>query len=588
MNDYSSPCSDCLEALETLELSNSATEADIKQAHRDLVKVWHPDRFEADSRLRSKAEAQLKKVNTAQDHLRMHWSPNVSPKENGPVTQDWTEVRTEPQPEYESVHPEIDVDTRTDQPTSLRYGKVLLRAVWRLFKLCLFAVLAVAVAAIVLLGMVAALSDYWSNEERIHNEPFFQSSGKRFFISITEWTGLPPTAARGFVFLFSALFILAAVLGQMIWGFAVDHSVISIVCVGITCLAVVAWAVLREQEHEFGFVPPGSKPPTSVSWVMGAVVLASVACATPLLLNEWPLQGNLGTPFLTNSTEVKTQAAAPLSVDSSDDAMEQPEPTDLREPMATKTMVVIGSVDLIQPADKQCQKVNCWWEIVGSHGQGAQDGWVVFAKPKPDLRTETTACVTAQFPLQKDPNPFLSNEAAAAHYPRLVSYHSADASASWGVYEVSETSDTCGTESNISVPTPMSEVNAPDVGNGTTQTVSDALSAWATAEESNDPARQAECYSDKIDRYFLSRNVSKDYVRDYMTTWLKEHSRRVVTFSPKDIAVEDESTEQVKVRLVKDVVTKDDQGSSERLTRSILYLRKENGQWKIFSEQDLK
>ena len=144
------------------------------------------------------------------------------------------------------------------------------------------------------------------------------------------------------------------------------------------------------------------------------------------------------------------------------------------------------------------------------------------------------------------------------------------------------------TESNISAPTSISEVNAPDVANGTTQTVSDALSAWATAEESNDPARQAECYSDQIDRYFLSRNVSKDYVRDYMTTWLKEHSRRVVTFSPKDIAVEDESTEQVKVRLVKDVVTKDDQGSSERLTRSILYLRKENGQWKIFSEQDLK
>jgi hypothetical protein len=114
------------------------------------------------------------------------------------------------------------------------------------------------------------------------------------------------------------------------------------------------------------------------------------------------------------------------------------------------------------------------------------------------------------------------------------------------------------------------------------------LTVWARAEESNDPVQQAECYSTHIDRYFLSRNVSKDYVRDYMTTWLKEHSRRVVTFSPKDIALEDESTAQAKVRLVKDVVTEDDQGTSERFTRSVLYLRNEDGHWKIFSEQDFK
>ena len=73
-----------------------------------------------------------------------------------------------------------------------------------------------------------------------------------------------------------------------------------------------------------------------------------------------------------------------------------------------------------------------------------------------------------------------------------------------------------------------------------------------------------------------------------MTTWFKEHTPRVVTFVPKNIALEDESTGQVKVRLVKDVVIKNDQGTSEHFTRSVLYLRKEQGQWKIFSEQDFK
>ena len=51
--------------LDTLGLKSDATADEIKQAYRDLVKVWHPDRFAADPRLRAKAEEHLKQINAA-------------------------------------------------------------------------------------------------------------------------------------------------------------------------------------------------------------------------------------------------------------------------------------------------------------------------------------------------------------------------------------------------------------------------------------------------------------------------------------------------------------------------------------------
>jgi hypothetical protein len=53
------------EALDILGLHRTATVPEIKEAYRDLVKVWHPDRFGNDSRLRRKAEERLKQINIA-------------------------------------------------------------------------------------------------------------------------------------------------------------------------------------------------------------------------------------------------------------------------------------------------------------------------------------------------------------------------------------------------------------------------------------------------------------------------------------------------------------------------------------------
>jgi hypothetical protein len=48
-----------------LELRIGASEEEIKQAYKDLVNVWHPDRFSNNPRLQSKASEKLKEINLA-------------------------------------------------------------------------------------------------------------------------------------------------------------------------------------------------------------------------------------------------------------------------------------------------------------------------------------------------------------------------------------------------------------------------------------------------------------------------------------------------------------------------------------------
>jgi hypothetical protein len=61
--------------LSILELGPEATETEISNAYRELVKVWHPDRFESDPILRKKAEAKLRDINVAYEKLRGYQPP---------------------------------------------------------------------------------------------------------------------------------------------------------------------------------------------------------------------------------------------------------------------------------------------------------------------------------------------------------------------------------------------------------------------------------------------------------------------------------------------------------------------------------
>lgn len=52
-----------------LDLPIGASKNEIKQAYRELVKVWHPDRFNHDPKLQTKAEQKMKAINEAYENL---------------------------------------------------------------------------------------------------------------------------------------------------------------------------------------------------------------------------------------------------------------------------------------------------------------------------------------------------------------------------------------------------------------------------------------------------------------------------------------------------------------------------------------
>jgi hypothetical protein len=54
-----------IRARKVLGITADATPDEIRRAHRDLIKVWHPDRFGDDSRLQARAEEELKRINGA-------------------------------------------------------------------------------------------------------------------------------------------------------------------------------------------------------------------------------------------------------------------------------------------------------------------------------------------------------------------------------------------------------------------------------------------------------------------------------------------------------------------------------------------
>lgn len=75
-------------AYEVLGVKPGVSNRDLKAAHRDLAKVWHPDRFLHDLRLQEKAQEKLKEINEAYEILIAGKTPrSVSPPSPEPSVQ---------------------------------------------------------------------------------------------------------------------------------------------------------------------------------------------------------------------------------------------------------------------------------------------------------------------------------------------------------------------------------------------------------------------------------------------------------------------------------------------------------------------
>jgi hypothetical protein len=64
-------CPRC-KALQTLGLEPHASGKEVASAYRMMVKVWHPDRFQSDPKLKAAADEKLKAINAAHDYLSAH------------------------------------------------------------------------------------------------------------------------------------------------------------------------------------------------------------------------------------------------------------------------------------------------------------------------------------------------------------------------------------------------------------------------------------------------------------------------------------------------------------------------------------
>lgn len=75
------------DAYRILDVEPSAPDFELKRAHRDLTKVWHPDRFGHDPALRQRAEEKLKAIHEAYASIRESrggWTREPAGEETAP------------------------------------------------------------------------------------------------------------------------------------------------------------------------------------------------------------------------------------------------------------------------------------------------------------------------------------------------------------------------------------------------------------------------------------------------------------------------------------------------------------------------
>ncbi|MDJ1184914.1 J domain-containing protein [Roseofilum casamattae] len=75
-----------------LEVSSNASFDEIHQSYKDLVMVWHPDRFLHNPRLYEKAQEKIKQLNSAYDELRLRWTPVTTSVHYSAASEAWQDT----------------------------------------------------------------------------------------------------------------------------------------------------------------------------------------------------------------------------------------------------------------------------------------------------------------------------------------------------------------------------------------------------------------------------------------------------------------------------------------------------------------
>ena len=80
---------DLEKCFEILEVDKDTSPEKIKEAYKDIINVWHPDRFSSNLRLKEKAESKVKEINVAYETLQS----NMPTRQQQQAPQEKTETR---------------------------------------------------------------------------------------------------------------------------------------------------------------------------------------------------------------------------------------------------------------------------------------------------------------------------------------------------------------------------------------------------------------------------------------------------------------------------------------------------------------
>jgi len=109
---------DIEQCFEILELDRNASPDEIKQAYKDTVNVWHPDRFSSNPRLKQKAEEKLKEVNVAYDTLKTYLSSEqrreAKQERAEAKVKTGTVTKTKNKAQHQKARPDAEPDAKTE------------------------------------------------------------------------------------------------------------------------------------------------------------------------------------------------------------------------------------------------------------------------------------------------------------------------------------------------------------------------------------------------------------------------------------------------------------------------------------------